>query len=195
MPPKKKLKKKKKNQINFEDYPNFKPNITPKEILQAGSFGGTYFRDIYSSVTKKKYKGKKVIEEFPKDWFEGLDIDKYIISSDYDKSINKYKVKCGSSLEDWEKKNWITEHDPYGWFQWYCRFYMGRRIKEEDDRQISRWLGLGRFKNRLYGMIERKKGIESLNDITISPVIRQVLHHWAYKVNRKDYLNYISNKK
>ena len=187
MPPKKKLKKKKKNQINFEDYPNFKPNITPKEILQAGSFGGTYFRDIYSSVTKKKYKGKKVIEEFPKDWFEGLDIDKYIISSDYDKSINKYKVKCGSSLEDWEKKNWITEHDPYGWFQWYCRFYMGRRT-DDDERQVKRWLKFagpnGRFKKNLINKI--KDNNADIDDYTISPVIRQSLQHWGYKITKKD---------
>jgi len=179
----------------FKDHPEFKPNLSPHQILKMGAFGGTYFRPIYSSVTKKHYKSEDVIKEYPKSWFKGIDIEKMVTSSKYDKKVNKYGVKCGSELEDWEKSGWMHEQDPYGWFQWYCRFYMGRRIKEEDDRQISRWLGLGRFKNRLYGMIEKKKGIESLNDITISPVIRQVLQHWAYKVNRKDYLNYISNKK
>ena len=169
--------------LHFKDFPEFKPNLTPKQVLQLGSFGGTYFRDIHSTVTNKSYKGKEVIQEFPKNWFTGLDIDTMIVSQKYDKKINKYGVKCGSSLESWEGSGWIDKQDPYGWFQWYCRFYRGRRT-DDDQRQIDRWLKLagpkGRFKNRLLNMIE-KKGAKK-NDFTISPVIRQVLQHWAYVV-------------
>ena len=96
---------------------------------------------------------------FPKNWFSGLDIDKMIVSQKYDKKINKYGVKCGSSLEAWESSGWIDKQDPYGWFQWYCRFYRGRRTKD-DRRQIDRWLKLagpkGRFRNRLLNMIKKK---------------------------------------
>jgi len=169
--------------INFKGFPEFQPNLTPKQVLQLGSFGGTYFRDIHSTVTNKHYKGKTVIKEFPKNWFNGLDIDTMITSQKYDQKINKYGVKCGSSLDAWEDSGWIDKQDPYGWFQWYCRFYKGRRT-DDDKRQIDRWLKLtgpkGRFKNRLLNMI-KKKG-SGKNDFTISPVIRQVLQHWAYKI-------------
>lgn len=169
--------------LHFKDFPEFKPNLTPKQVLQLGSFGGTYFRDIHSTVTNKNYIGKNVIKEFPSNWFTGLDIDSMITSQKYDKNINKYGVKCGSSLEDWEDSGWIDKQDPYGWFQWYCRFYRGRRT-DDDERQIDRWLKLtgpkGRFKNRLLNMI-KKKGTNK-NDFSISPVIRQVLQHWAYVV-------------
>ena len=177
--------------VTFKDFPEFRPNLTPKQVLKLGSFGGTYFRDIYSSVTNKNYKGKNVIKKYPKDWFKGIDIEKKVISQKYDKNVNKYKVKCGSSLEDWESKNWIVNQDPYGWFQWYCHFYMGRRTKD-DKRQIGRWLRLagpnGRFRRTLMNKII-KNGKE-FNDISISPVIRQVLQHWGYRLNKKDLDNY-----
>ena len=172
---------------HFKDYPEFKPNLTPQQVLKMGSFGGTYFRPIYSSVTKKHYKSKDVIKEYPKSWFKGIDIEKMVTSSDYDKNVNKYKVKCGSELEDWEGKGWIKEQDPYGWFQWYCRFYQGRRT-DDDERQIKRWMGVAgpnsRFKKRLINMIKNKGA--DIDDYTISPVIRQVLQHWGYKVTKKD---------
>ena len=177
--------------VTFKDFPEFRPNLTPKQVLKLGSFGGTYFRDIYSSVTNKNYKGKNVIKKYPKEWFKGIDIEKKVISQKYDKNVNKYKVKCGSSLEDWESKNWIVNQDPYGWFQWYCHFYMGRRTKD-DKRQIGRWLRLagpnGRFRRTLMNKII-KNGKE-FNDISISPVIRQVLQHWGYRLNKKDLDNY-----
>ena len=169
--------------LHFKDFPEFKPNLTPKQVLQLGSFGGTYFRDIYSSVTNKHYKGKEVIKEFPKNWFSGLDIDKMITSQNYDKKVNKYGVKCGSTLEAWENSGWIVKQDPYGWFQWYCRFYRGRRT-DDDKRQVQRWLNFagpkGRFKNNLLNMI-KKKGTTK-NDYSVSPVIRQALQHWAYVI-------------
>ena len=93
--------------ITFKDHPEFKPNLSPHQILKMGAFGGTYFRPIYSSVTKKHYKSEDVIKEYPKSWFKGIDIEKMVTSSKYDKKVNKYGVKCGSELEDWEKSGWI----------------------------------------------------------------------------------------
>merc|ERR1719343_1574903 len=141
----------KKGQLVFDDHPDFKPNLAPKEVLQQGSFGGTYFRPIYSSVTKQKY-GKEVWQELPSDWLSGLDVRTRVASSLYDASRNKYKVKCGASLEEWENSGWMHKQDPYGWFQWYCRFYQGRRT-DDDERQIGRWTKCagptGRWKGNL----------------------------------------------
>ena len=107
-------------QVAFTDWSDFRPNKTPAEVLQAGSFGGTYFRPIYSSVTKKNY-GAEVWKELPEDWIKGLSVENQVASKIYDKDVNKYKVKCGASLEEWENSGWMMEQDPYGWFQWYCR--------------------------------------------------------------------------
>ena len=181
--------------INFKDYPEFKPNLTPKQVLQLGSFGGTYFRDIYSSINDKNYEGKEVIKEFPKSWFKGLDIDKMVTSSKYDKKVNKYGVKCGSTLEAWENSGWIDKQDPYGWFQWYCRYYNGRRTSD-DERQIGRWLKLagpnGRFRRTLMNKII-KKGT-TYDDTSVSPVIRQVLLHWGYQLTKTDLERYRKSK-
>jgi hypothetical protein len=171
----------------FKDYPEFTPNLTPKQVFKMGVFGGTYFRPIYSSVTGKKYTSASAIKEYPKSWFQGINIETMVTSPKYDKKVNKYGVKCGSSLEDWEKSSWIVKQDPYGWFQWYCRFYMGRRTND-DKRQIDRWLKLagpnGRFKKRLINMIKKKN--TNYNDYTVSPVIRQVLLHWGYELTSND---------
>ncbi len=179
----------------FKDYPDFTPNITPKDVFNMGSFGGTYYRPIESSITNKKYKSKDVIKEYPKSWFSNLDIDKMVISSDYDKNINKYKVVCGSSLEVWEKNDWIVEQDPYGWFQWYCRFYQGRR-SDDDQRQIDRWKKIvgprGRFRRMLMNMIIKKK--TRYDDYAVSPKIRQILLHWGYELTKKDFNDYKNDK-
>ena len=173
----------------FEDYPEFRPNLSPEEVIKLGSFGGTYFRPIYSAVTNKNYKDKHK-KYFSESFLKKYDPKKYLTKpfEEYDKSVNKYNVKCGQELEAWQKSNWITKHDPYGWFEWYCNFFNGRRIKDEDERQIKRWLKFagpkGRFKNRLINMIKKKNG--KYNDITISPVIRQSLQHWAYKLKASD---------
>lgn len=171
----------------FKDFPEFTPNLTPKQVFKMGAFGGTYFRPIYSSVTGKKYTSYAAIKEYPKSWFQGIDIDTMVISPTYDKKVNKYGVKCGSSLEDWEKSNWIIKQDPYGWFQWYCRFYRGRRT-DDDKRQIDRWLKSsgpnGRFRKRLINMIKNKG--KAYDDETVSPVIRQVLLHWGYELKNED---------
>merc|ERR1711971_1116574 len=171
----------------FSDAKEFRPNMTPKEVLQAGSFGGTYFRPIKSSVTGLKYN--KMWNELPQNWLEGLNIKRMVSSTHYDEKVNTYKAKCGGSLEMWETSGWIDKIDPYGWFMWYCRFYLGRRSRD-DDRQIGRWKNCtgpkGRWKNNLIGKIA-KAGVK-YNNPAISPVIRQTLQHWAYKLTEKDYL-------
>eukprot|EP00746_Dinoflagellata_sp_MGD_P001714 gnl/MRDRNA2_/MRDRNA2_103262_c0_seq1.p1 gnl/MRDRNA2_/MRDRNA2_103262_c0~~gnl/MRDRNA2_/MRDRNA2_103262_c0_seq1.p1 ORF type:complete len:269 (-),score=51.25 gnl/MRDRNA2_/MRDRNA2_103262_c0_seq1:12-818(-) len=171
----------------FKDHPEFKPNLSPKEVLQLGSFGGTYYRDIQSAVTGKAYKGQNVVREFPKDWLKNVNIAKSICSSTYDKSVNKYNVACGGSLGQWECSGWISELDPYGWFQWYCRFFLGRR-STDDDRQIDRWLKghgpSGRWRIRLCKDIVKAKG--KIDDPKVSPVLRQVCQHWGYKPTKED---------
>ena len=92
-----------------------------------------YFKGIYSGVTRKWYK--KSWKKF--DQLKNID-KKYYCSNCYDVSVNKYDVKCGTSLRFWENKGWINEMDPYGWFQWYFRFWLVRRSKD-DERQINRW--------------------------------------------------------
>lgn len=171
--------------ILFTDYPNFRPNLTPKEILQMGSFGGTYFRPISSKVTGLSYKD--VWKELPEDWLQGLNVKTQIASSAYQKSVNKYKETCGGDLEMWESSGWITSVDPYGWFMWYCRFYQGRRCSD-DVRQIGRGNGVigptGRWRRNLANKVlasglPHKLGCEKF---TISPKIRQLL-----QVSKKNY--------
>merc|ERR1712050_291453 len=94
----------------------------------------------------------------------------------YNKQVNKYKVSCGGSLGQWECSGWISAQDPYGWFQWYCRFFQGRR-SSDDGRQISRWSKgqgpTGRWRTRLCNDIIAKRA--AIDDVKVSPVIRQVL--------------------
>ena len=94
--------------------------------IQSGSH--LSFPFIPSSITKQNY-GPEVYKELPEDWLKGLNIKKQVASPNYDENVNKYKVKCGGSLEMWETSGWIVEQDPYGWFQWYCRFFQVQRWK------------------------------------------------------------------
>jgi hypothetical protein len=173
------------SQIHFKDYPNFKPNLTPRQMFNMGSFGGTYWRPIYSDITKKKLKN--VHKKYGK-LFKGIP-DEKLSQAKYDKNINKYGVKVGTTLEFWEDKGWITKKDPYGWVEWYCNFYNGRRIPSEDVRQIKRWSRLtgenGRFRKWLVTLIIKNNS--TWNDENISPKIRQTLQHWGYKLTSKDY--------
>ena len=179
--------KNKDGEIIFKDYPDFKPNLTPDEIFRMGSFGGTYWRPIKSTITNKSYKNEHL--EYPKSWWKDLP-DNWLTNkwNKYDKKINKYNVKVGTTLEFWEDKGWIDEQDPYGWIQWYSRFYMGRR-SDDDERQIGRWKSLasdnGRFRKWLVTQIIKKDG--DYDDYKISPKIRQTLQHWGYKLTKKDY--------
>ena len=176
--------KKKSGSIFFADYPEFRPNISPREMFVLGSFGGTYWRPIYSKIKKKHYKN---VHKKYKSWWKNIP-ESHLSSPNYNKDINKYKCKVGTSLEFWEGKHWITPYNPYGWVHWYCDFYRGRRCPD-DERQIKRWLGLagpkGRFMRFLVTQILKKRG--NYKDATISPKIRQVLQHWGYKLTKRDF--------
>ncbi len=173
-------------EIIFKDYPNFKPNLTPKEMFQMGSFGGTYWREIFSCITNKCYKNQH--KKYPKSWWR--DIPESWLTTEwdnYDKKINFYGVKVGTTLEFWEEKEWITKNHPYGWVQWYCDFYNGKRCVD-DDWQIKRWQNTAgpnsRFRRALINLIKKNK--TKYNDYKISPKIRQTLQHWGYKLTKRD---------
>ena len=111
-----------KNNLDF--YKLFKPEFTPKKMLELGVFGGSYL-----GIT---------IKEYPKSWFK-----KAKLSKNFDVENNYFKIKAGLSLKEWQNKGWIFEEDPTGWFQWYCRYTVGRRIPEIDKVQIMRWKAFG----------------------------------------------------
>jgi hypothetical protein len=102
---------------NFDS--EFRPELTPKQMLALGIFCGRYMRDC-----------KK---EFPADWFRNAKFAK----DKSDCSLNYFHIKASAPLSYWREKGWIYPEDPRGWFQWYCRYYMGRRIPDEDKRQIN----------------------------------------------------------
>ena len=150
----------------------FQANKTPIEVIIEGAFGCTDFRDIYSGINEKWHKNSW------KEFDQLKNIDQKYCSDYYDVSVNKYGVKCGTSLRFWENKGWINEIDPYGWFQWYFRYWLGRRSKD-DKRQINRWKKIvSRFRGKLVKMI-RHAG-SKFDDYSISPKIRQILLHCGY---------------
>ncbi len=139
--------------------PLFKPELTPQQMLALGVFGGRYMRD--------------GIHEFPAVWFSHARLHPAGVPG-HSPQLNYFKVDASQPLSVWRAKGWINEfHDPRGWFQWYCRYYMGRRLPEEDARQIKRW----RMMRRHSAQIQRscKKG-----DISCHSRQRQALLHWAY---------------
>ncbi len=133
---------------------DFKPELTPKEMLELGVFGGNYFDGDY--------------EEFPKDWFSNA----RLTDGKPDPKLNFFEVSASQPLSVWQEKGWINPQDPLGWFQWYCRYYQGRRSKD-DDRQIKRWKAMKRH------IAQIKKGC-SPGDLTCRRKQRQALLHWAY---------------
>lgn len=139
--------------------PDFKPELSPKEMLALGVFGGRYLRDCQA--------------EFPASWFKNAKLAKD--KSDY--KLNYFKVRASLSLNDWKKKGWIYKHDPRGWFQWYCRYYLGRRLEEEDVRQIKRWKAMKRH-------VMAVKNNCRPGDENCRPRQRQALLHWAYDSRR-----------
>ena len=139
--------------MNFD--PEFTPDLTPQQMLQLGVFGGDYLKDSY--------------KEFPDNWF----VNARLSDHGYDKELNYFKVKASQPLEVWQKKGWIYFEDPRGWFQWYCRYYMGRRIPEEDQRQIKRWKAMSRH-------VSQVKKYCQPGDENCRPRQRQALLHWAY---------------
>ncbi len=134
---------------------DFKPELTPKQMLEMGVFEGHYLNDCQN--------------EFPSEWFKSAKI-----SINYpDVECNLFGVKSRQPLSVWRKKGWIIEPDPRGWFQWYCRYYMGRRIKGVDDVQIKRWKAFRRHKAQI-----EKHCV--LLDMECRKKQRQALLQWAY---------------
>jgi hypothetical protein len=138
---------------NFD--PEFRPELTPKEMLALGVFCGKYMTDCR--------------EEFPASWFAQARLSQ----SGRDCSLNYFGVDASQPLSVWRRKGWIHPDDPRGWFQWYCRYYMGRRMPEEDARQIKRWKAIRRH------IAQIKRHCEP-GDPTCRPRQRQALLHWAY---------------
>ena len=158
---------------------NFRPNKTPNEVIREGALGGTYFMDIYSGVNGKWYRNSWKEFKFLSD------MDKKLYASNYyDVKVNKYGVRCGTSLRFWESRGWINSIDPYGWFQWYCWYWFGRR-SSDDYRPIKRWVGIvSRFKGNLVKMINDKGA--KFDDYSVSPKTRQILLHWGYELVESD---------
>ncbi len=140
-------------------HPEFTPHLNPQQMLEMGVFGGKYITDCQN--------------EFPKEWFINAKLSPFKKNP----SLNFFGVDASLSLAEWQKKGWIYAEDPRGWFQWYCRYYMGRRIEAEDARQIKRWKAMQRHwwavaNNCLPG------------NFACRPRQRQALLHWAYDSRR-----------
>lgn len=133
--------------------PDFTPDLTPQQMLELGVFGGAYFEGEH--------------EEYPAAWFAHAKL-----SDTYDASLNYFGVKASQPLAEWQRKGWIHEQDPRGWFQWYCRYYMGRRT-DDDARQIKRWRAMRRHVGQI-------KAACQPGDELCRPTQRQALLHWAY---------------
>ena len=135
--------------------PEFAPELTPIEMLQLGVFGGKYLTD-----------GAK---EFPKSWF----VRAKLSPQRRDPKLNYFRVDASQPLSEWRRKGWIHPDDPRGWFQWYCRYYMGRRLPDEDARQIKRWKAMRRH-------IAQVRNNCDEGDCSCRRRQRQALLHWAY---------------
>ncbi len=138
---------------NFD--PRFRPELTPQEMLTLGVFGGKYMTDCRA--------------EFPTEWFDSAKL----CHEYHNPELNCFGVNASQPLSVWRAKGWIFPEDPRGWFQWYCRYYLGRRIPEEDDRQIRRWQAMQRHITQL--QMNSHPG-----DLSCRKRQRQALLHWAY---------------
>ena len=159
---------------------DFGANKTPIEVIKEGAFGATYFRDLFPDVNGKWYKKSRKKPDQLKDIAQ-----KYYCSDYYDVSVNKYGVKCGTLLRFWGSKGWINEIDPNGWFQWYFRYWLGRR-SEGDERQINRWKRVvSRFRGKLVKMIKHVGS--KYDDYSISPKNRYIKLPQEEKDKIKEY--------
>ena len=136
-------------------HPEFRPQLTPRQMLELGVFCGKYMTD-----------GRG---EFPKSWFEKA----RLATDKRDCSLNHFGVDASQPLSAWRAKGWIHPDDPRGWFQWYCRYYVGRRMPEEDLRQIKRWKAMRRHIRQIELHCEP-------GDFACRKRQRQALLHWAY---------------
>jgi hypothetical protein len=139
--------------------PEFRPELTPKQMLALGIFGGKYMTDCRG--------------EFPASWFAGA----RLAEAGRDPSLNYFGVDASQPLSVWRSKGWIHPDDPRGWFQWYCRYYMGRRMPDEDRRQIGRWKAIRRHVAQIRRHCEP-------GDLFCRKRQRQALLHWAYDSRR-----------
>lgn len=138
---------------------DFRPDLTPSEMLALGVFGGRYMRDCR--------------DEFPKSWFRSARLHP-LGKKGNSPELNYFGVSASQSLKEWRKRGWIDEaNDPRGWFQWYCRYYMGRRLPGEDQRQIKRWKAMRRHLAQIAQNCRR-------GDLGCRKRQRQALLHWAY---------------
>ena len=135
--------------------PEFRPELTPREMLALGVFGGKYMTDCRN--------------EFPADWFAHARLS----PTRRDPSLNYFGVDASQPLAEWRRKGWIHPDDPRGWVQWYCRYWLGRRAPEEDARQIKRWKAIRRH-------VEQLRRHCAPGDPHCRPRQRQALLHWAY---------------
>lgn len=135
-------------------HPEFKPELTPKQMLRMGVFGGKYMTDCD--------------KEFPEDWL----VEARLCHEIHDPQLNFFGVNASQSLSVWREKGWIYAEDPRGWFQWYCRYYMGRRCPD-DMRQIKRWKAMKRHVAQI-----RKNCLSG--DLNCRKRQRQALLNWAY---------------
>ncbi|MCM8763549.1 MAG: hypothetical protein NC927_00450 [Candidatus Omnitrophica bacterium] len=142
---------------NFDK--EFEPQLTPKQMLEMGVFGGKYMTDCR--------------HEFPASWFKKAKL----CPEKHDPKLNYFGVNASQPLSVWRKKGWIYKDDPRGWFQWYCRYYMGRIISEEDRRQIKRWKAIKRHIAQIKKNCRKSKRLCRLKQ-------RQALLHWAYDSRR-----------
>lgn len=133
---------------------DFKPELTPAEMLHLGVFGAHYFEGEHG--------------EFPAQWFERAKL-----SDIHDPQLNYFEIDASQSRQQWQDKGWIYQDDPRGWFQWYCRYYFGRRIADEDARQIKRWRNMTRHTAQI-------KTFCSPGDMLCRRRQRQAVLHWAY---------------
>jgi hypothetical protein len=140
--------------VGLHFHPEFQPDLTPKEMLEMGVFGGKYMTDCRN--------------EFPSDWFEHALLNAEM----HDPDMNFFGVNASKPLWYWRQKGWIHPDDPRGWFQWYCRYFMGRRCGD-DERQIKRWKAMTRH------IAQLKKNCPPGN-LNCRRKQRQALLHWAY---------------
>ncbi|MDB6181364.1 hypothetical protein [Paracoccus fistulariae] len=132
----------------------FSPDLTPAQMLELGVFGGCYMTDCR--------------DEFPADWFEEAKLS----PGKPDKELNYFGIHASQPLSEWQRKGWLHQDDPRGWFQWYCRYFMGRR-HDDDERQIGRWRAMRRHVGQLRSACDT-------GDLSCRPRQRQALLHWAY---------------
>ena len=140
-------------------HPDFKPELTPQQMLELGVFGGKYMTDCQ--------------KEFPAAWFKKAKL----CAEKHDAKLDFFGVNASQPLAEWRRKDWIHPGDPRGWFQWYCLYYRGRRIPDYDEKQIQRWKNIKRH------LAQIQKHCEP-GDWGCRRRQRQAVLHWAYDARK-----------